>query len=143
MSQLKIKNGNSWEPIPAGGMGVPSGGSSGQYLKKSSSTDYATEWEDMPEYIVDEVVSASTSCGATALTVVSKSAAKTGYTAIGVVGWYITGVGKAAVRSVFLGGNNKDGTYTGDSANVVWEIYNVGNTAQNAVCRAHILYKKL
>lgn len=44
MSQLKIKNGNSWEAIPAGGVGVPSGGSSGQYLKKSSNTDYATEW---------------------------------------------------------------------------------------------------
>ena len=44
MSQLKIKNGNNWESIPAGGIGVPSGGSSGQYLKKSSSTDYATEW---------------------------------------------------------------------------------------------------
>ena len=48
MSQLKIKNGGSWEAIPAGGVGVPSGGSSGQFLKKSSSTDYATEWADLP-----------------------------------------------------------------------------------------------
>ena len=46
MSQLKIKDGNSWIGIPAGGIGVPSGGSSGQVLKKSSSTDYATEWAD-------------------------------------------------------------------------------------------------
>lgn len=46
MSQLKIKNGNNWESIPAGGIGVPSGGTTGQYLKKSSSTDYATEWAE-------------------------------------------------------------------------------------------------
>ena len=48
MSQLKIKNGNNWESIPAGGIGVPSGGSSGEFLKKSSSVDYATEWSDLP-----------------------------------------------------------------------------------------------
>lgn len=45
MSQLKIKNGNSWESIPAGGVGVPSGGDAGDILVKSSSVDYATEWE--------------------------------------------------------------------------------------------------
>lgn len=46
MSQLKIKNvnDNSWISIPAGGVGVPSGGSAGDVLTKSSSTDYATEW---------------------------------------------------------------------------------------------------
>lgn len=44
MSQLKIYDGNTWVGIPAGGVGVPSGGTAGQYLKKSSSTDYATEW---------------------------------------------------------------------------------------------------
>lgn len=44
MSQLKIKNGNEWVDIPAGGVGVPSGGSAGDVLIKSSSTDYATEW---------------------------------------------------------------------------------------------------
>lgn len=44
MSQLKIKNGNTWESIPAGGIGVPSGGTTGQVLQKSSNTDYATEW---------------------------------------------------------------------------------------------------
>ena len=49
MSQLKIKNGNNWESIPAGGVGVPSGGSAGDILVKSSSTDYATEWQTKPE----------------------------------------------------------------------------------------------
>ena len=44
MSQLKIKNGSNWESIPAGGIGVPSGGTTGQVLQKSSNTDYATEW---------------------------------------------------------------------------------------------------
>ena len=44
MSQLKIRNGANWIDIPAGGVGVPSGGSTGEMLVKSSSTDYATEW---------------------------------------------------------------------------------------------------
>lgn len=44
MSQLKIKNGNNWINIPTSGMGVPSGGTTGQVLQKSSNTDYATEW---------------------------------------------------------------------------------------------------
>lgn len=45
MSQLKIKdNNNQWVDIPAGGVGVPSGGNTGDILVKSSSTDYATEW---------------------------------------------------------------------------------------------------
>jgi len=51
MSQLKIKDGNSWVAIPAGGVGVPSGGDAGDVLVKSSSTDYATEWETPePQY---------------------------------------------------------------------------------------------
>lgn len=49
MSILKIKNGNTWEEIPAGGVGVPSGGTAGQILMKSSSTDYADEWADISE----------------------------------------------------------------------------------------------
>ena len=57
--QLKIKNGSSWESIPAGGVGVPSGGSSGQYLKKSSSTDYATEWTDLPKQVKIKRISAT------------------------------------------------------------------------------------
>ena len=44
MSQLKIRNGANWVDIPAGGVGVPSGGTTGQVLTKSSGTDYATEW---------------------------------------------------------------------------------------------------
>ena len=44
MSQLKIKDGNNWIDIPASGIGVPSGGTTGQVLQKSSGTDYATEW---------------------------------------------------------------------------------------------------
>lgn len=44
MSTLKVKNGNTWVEIPAGGQGVPSGGTTGQFLRKSNSTDYATEW---------------------------------------------------------------------------------------------------
>ena len=51
MSQLKIKNGNNWESIPAGGIGVPSGGTTGQVLKKSSNTDYATEWENPSNFL--------------------------------------------------------------------------------------------
>ena len=49
MSKLKIKNGNTWEEIPVGGVGVPSGGTAGQVLMKSSATDYADEWADISE----------------------------------------------------------------------------------------------
>lgn len=55
MSQLKIKNGNSWESIPAGGIGVPSGGDTGDVLRKSSSVDYATEWYDDNVVETDDV----------------------------------------------------------------------------------------
>ena len=48
MSQLKIKDGNNWVNIPASGIGVPSGGTTGQVLQKSSNTDYATEWAAFP-----------------------------------------------------------------------------------------------
>ena len=44
MSKLKIKNGNQWIDIPSSGAGVPTGGSIGQVLAKSASTDYATTW---------------------------------------------------------------------------------------------------
>ena len=49
MSKLKIRNGSTWEEIPAGGVGVPSGGTAGQVLMKSSATDYADEWADISE----------------------------------------------------------------------------------------------
>ena len=45
MSVLKIRNGSTWEEIPSGGVGVPSGGNAGDVLVKSSSTDYATGWQ--------------------------------------------------------------------------------------------------
>lgn len=46
MSQLKIKDNNdNWIDIPASGVGVPSGGSAGDVLVKSSAVDYATEWQ--------------------------------------------------------------------------------------------------
>lgn len=47
MSQLKIKDGANWIPIPAGGVGVPSGGTQGQVLAKTGSADYATGWESL------------------------------------------------------------------------------------------------
>ena len=46
MSVLKVKDGGSWVTLPAGGAGVPSGGSAGQILAKASGTDYATGWQD-------------------------------------------------------------------------------------------------
>ena len=52
MSVLKLKDGSgNWNVIPAlkgdAGPGVASGGTQGQILKKSSSTDYDTEWVDI------------------------------------------------------------------------------------------------
>ena len=46
MSQLKIKDGNNWISIPASGVGVPVGGTTGQVLAKTSGTDYDTAWVD-------------------------------------------------------------------------------------------------
>ena len=73
---LKVKDGNNWVEIPmikgdtgatgpagqdgqdgqdgADGVGVPSGGTQGQVLTKSSSTDYDTAWatpsSELPSY---------------------------------------------------------------------------------------------
>lgn len=44
MSQLKIKNGNTWEVVGTDGVGVPSGGTTNQVLKKINNSDYATAW---------------------------------------------------------------------------------------------------
>lgn len=45
MSVLKVKDdNNSWVSLPAGGVGVPSGGTQGQVLYKTGSADYATGW---------------------------------------------------------------------------------------------------
>lgn len=47
MSKLKIRDQNdpnTWYEIPAGGVGVPSGGTQGQVLYKTGSADYSTGW---------------------------------------------------------------------------------------------------
>ena len=49
MSVLKIKDGNTWIPMPASGVGVPLGGTQGQVLMKASSTDYDAGWVSPPE----------------------------------------------------------------------------------------------
>lgn len=55
MSKLKIRlNGNTWEEIPAGGIGVPSGGTQGQALLKSSNTDYSTAWANITQIHVGQ-----------------------------------------------------------------------------------------
>ena len=50
---LKIKNGNAWQSVPAlvgpPGQGVPTGGTSGQILKKNSNTNYDTVWANQNE----------------------------------------------------------------------------------------------
>jgi hypothetical protein len=47
MSKLKIRdqnNPNTWYEVPAGGVGVPSGGTQGQVMYKTGPEDYATGW---------------------------------------------------------------------------------------------------
>lgn len=65
MSVLKIKDQNgNWYEVPAGGVGVPSGGTKGQVLKKSSATDYSTEWADnVPIYIQSSTPTSSSPDG--------------------------------------------------------------------------------
>jgi hypothetical protein len=47
MGQLKYWNTatSTWDSVDVGGEGVPNGGTTGQYLRKSSSTDYDTAWD--------------------------------------------------------------------------------------------------
>lgn len=59
MSKLKIRNGNTWEEIPAGGVGVPPGGTQGQALLKSSNTDYSTTWGNVTQVHVGQISIAS------------------------------------------------------------------------------------
>ena len=48
MSVLKIKDDNSvWHEKPAGGVGVPQGGSQGDVLVKASEDDYDTGWGEV------------------------------------------------------------------------------------------------
>jgi len=46
-----VWNGSAWVQVlsadAVNGQGVPTGGTSGQFLKKTSSTDYADEWSDL------------------------------------------------------------------------------------------------
>lgn len=62
MSVLKIKDQNgNWIEIPAGGDGVPSGGTPGQVLKK---TNGGTGWfDDIPIYIVSSPPTSSNEDG--------------------------------------------------------------------------------
>lgn len=143
MSQLKIKDGNNWIDIPAGGIGVPSGGTIGQVLQKSSNTDYATEWGDAPQskLLVEEIEWTGTSVAAGGLTVQSHSCLKTGYNPIGVVGEYPSG-GAFTIRGCYLG-KNSNATGQNDPSLVYIEIRNNGTAAATPTCRVHVLYEKV
>ena len=65
MAQFKIKDNNSWVAAVSGGVGVPSGGSQGQVLKKSSSSDYATTWASADIQVIRNNVSVATTAWAT------------------------------------------------------------------------------
>lgn len=87
MPQLKIKDNGVWVDIPAGGVGVPSGGTTGQILKKSSSVDYATQWASIGDLLVTDSVSidnVSVSSGSTYTN--DFNIAKTGYIPIAIAG---------------------------------------------------------
>ncbi len=84
----------------------------------------------------------SGSCTANGITVLATSAEKSGYKAVGIAGFYVNGISKGAVRSVYLQDLNEDGTSQQASGSVVFEIYNGNNAAQTATCRAHIMYIK-
>lgn len=88
-------------------------------------------------------IKTSQSINANSVVVVSTSAEKSGYRAIGVVGFYVNGLAKGTVRSCFLQANNEDGVSTQPVGNVVWEIFNANTSAQTANCRAHVLYEKI
>ena len=117
MGKLKIKDGNNWIALPESGVGVPSGGTAGQVLVKSNSTDYATEWDDIVgvpaggtagqiltktsatdyaaawesfPWIIDTVTLDNQTATKSETTTFSVNVEKVGYTPIGVVGFNLT-----------------------------------------------------
>lgn len=65
MSVLKVKDQNdNWVRTPVGGVGVPSGGNSGDVLVKSSAVDYATGWQSVKSILPSPVeLLPKTDCG--------------------------------------------------------------------------------
>ena len=97
MSQLKIRNGNDWYSVPAGGAGVPSGGSAGDVLVKSSSVDYATEWATINKLEVKDF-SDDFSLSAKGYSYSDIDITYNGYEPIGVVGYSLYGTGSTWVN---------------------------------------------
>ena len=101
MSVLKIKDGNTWIPMPASGVGVPLGGTQGQVLMKASSTDYDAGWATPKTLGVDSLSHpysiAANGSYATNLKTLIDADKPSGSTVLGIVGYATNDVNVIAV----------------------------------------------
>lgn len=77
------------------------------------------------------------------ITVFDISISRSGYKALGIVGYFVTGSGKCAVRSAYLKANNADGTSTISDGYAAVEILNTESATPSVTARIHVLYEKL
>lgn len=85
-----------------------------------------------PDYIVEAKSSNSTTFAANGITTVSISAAKTGYTPIGIVGWYVSAGSPSLVTA----------NLRISSGNVSATVQNRSDSAITSTFNAYVLYKK-
>ena len=80
---------------------------------------------------------------ASGITVFDADASRSGYKALGIAGYYVTGSGKCAARSAYLKANNNDGTSTSSDGYAVVEVFNSESSTSSITARIHVLYEKL
>ncbi len=94
--------------------GLPSGGTTGQYLRKTSNTDYAVEWASFSEVTVDKLVNSTytlslsssgvlASSGNTATTRIALGSSTTPFFNLYVNGYILLGTNAADSRLGFFG----------------------------------------
>jgi len=103
--RIQGEQGEQGEP----GEGVPAGGSAGLFLKKSSSTDYDTEWDSVPD--PQTMTGATSSAAGTGGLVPAPSAGANVYFLRGDATWAIPAGGKLIVKDLDTV-TNTSGSYT-------------------------------
>lgn len=103
--KIQGEQGEQGEP----GEGVPAGGAAGLFLKKSSSTDYDTEWDSVPD--PQTMTGATSSAAGTGGLVPAPSAGANVYFLRGDATWAIPAGGKLIVKDLDTV-TNTSGSYT-------------------------------
>ena len=166
MGKLKIKDGNNWIALPESGVGVPSGGTAGQVLVKSNSTDYATEWDDIRgvpsggtagqfltktsatdyatewksfPWVIENRSQDNLTVTGSEQVAFSINVEKVGYTPIGVVGFNLTNASSSGARVSFVFVNSVAVT---SSTSVRVATRNTNSSAAKIKIELSVLYLK-